>query len=165
MVYPFITVAVDIEDGAKGAGIVVLFGALVNQAAEFPGNRRAIKIGFHEVLLQLPPNRFEQVTEMTNNGIDLEQRVFVLDQVTHTQRDQRPYNQPGPVNARPDNTGDNQHGAEHQIRKYKRLTEDHGENPVSSADGSLLVSTKDTVGRWMLQGATRSVLLYWFAQG
>ena len=72
MVCPFVTVAANIEDDAEGAGIVSFFGALINQAAKFPIGRCTIQIGFHEVLLHLLPNGFEQVTEMANKRIDLE---------------------------------------------------------------------------------------------
>ena len=111
MVYPFITVAVDIEDGAKGAGIVILFCALINQAAEFPVDRSTIEIGFHEVLLQLPSNRFEKVTEVPNNRIDPEECVFVLGKIMNTQNKNGPYDQPSPVSTRPGDAGKNQAGA------------------------------------------------------
>jgi len=111
MVYPFVTVAVNIEDGAEGAGIVSFFGTLIGQAAKFPTDRGAIEIGLYKVLLHFLSNGLEQVTKVSDHRVNLEQGMFVLDKVMDTQNNQRPDNHPGPVNARPHNTGEEQYSA------------------------------------------------------
>ena len=69
MIDPFVIIAVDVLDRAKGTLVNLLFGPLVNNRTLGTRKRQRIGIAFDEVLTQLRPNKFQQKPQIADDRI------------------------------------------------------------------------------------------------
>ena len=94
MVYPFVAGTIDIELRAERPGIGLLFGALVNQFPKLPVDRLSAGVGLDKVLLYFGSDRFEQISEVSEDGVDPEQGMAALEHVVAAKGDQRDGDKP-----------------------------------------------------------------------